>query len=110
MAERKPLQIVAQIEPGAADDGDRAKAWIIGALANDIRNALVAPEQRDLMDEMGKQLVEIGVWPGARRHRYSAVIENPTIGRQPVALRVAQHLAPVELIERKCSFSAREPH
>jgi SH3-like domain-containing protein len=44
MAEGEPLEVVAQVEAGSADDGDGAEAGVVGAFADDVRDALVAPE------------------------------------------------------------------
>src|SRR5438128_9292730 len=62
------------------------------------------------MNEMGEELVEIGVGPRPSRHRYAAIVEDPAIGGEPVTLRVAQDLAPVELVEGKGALTARQPH
>ena len=50
-----------QIKARAPDDGDGPEARIISALADDVGNPLVAPEQGDLMNEMSEEFVEIGV-------------------------------------------------
>src|SRR4029077_8594341 len=97
MAEGGELQVVPQIQPGTAHDGDAAEAGIVGALAHHVADPFVAPEQRDLVYEMTKLVVEIHVWSRALWNRGIAVTECTTIGHQPIVERIAQHIATVEL-------------
>src|SRR5215831_7576016 len=105
----QPLQVVAQVQSGAAHDGNRAEAGIEGTLADDVRNALVAPEQRDLVNEVSEQLVEVRIGPGTSRAGSRSVTEDAAIGIDAVAHRIAQDFAAVELIQSERSGAAGEP-
>src|SRR6266511_3603036 len=99
MTERGELEVVPQIQSGAPDDGDGAEARIVSALADHVRDALVAPEESHLIDEVREEIMEIGVGSRAGGHGAAAVTEHAAVGRQPIAVRIAQHFTPVELIK-----------
>src|SRR5262249_3181067 len=110
VAEREPLQIVAQVEAGAPDDRDRAETRIVSTLAYHVGNPLVAPEQRHLVNEMGEGFGEGGLGAGADRPWAPAVVKDPPISSQAVSMRVAQDFAAIELIQCKGALAARQPH
>src|SRR5580698_5167729 len=110
MAERQPLEVVAQVEPGAPHDGDRAEARIVSAFADHVRNALVSPEQSDLVNEMGEELVIVGVCAGTGRNRCTAVSEDSLVGREAIVLGIPQHIAAIELIQRKRTLTRRQAY
>src|SRR5262249_6558269 len=99
-----------KVEACAAHDGDRAETRIVGALANDVRNAFVAPEQSDLMDEVREQLMEVNIGPRARRTRTRTVTQNTAVSGNSIAGGVAKHFAAIELIQRKCAGAGRQPN
>src|SRR5580700_4122158 len=110
MAERQPLQVVAQVQTGAPHDGDGSEAGIISAFTDHIGNSLVPPKERHLMNEMGVKFVEVRVSPGAGGNRAFAVIEDALVRGQAFALRIAQHLTAIELVESVSARPSREPH
>jgi hypothetical protein len=93
------LQIVAQVESGAPDDGDAAEAGIGGARADHLGDPLVTEELGDTVDELDEEAVEDGVRlrPGSRSH--GGVAEDPPVGLLALPLGVTQDLTPVELVE-----------
>src|SRR5215467_6132054 len=95
----REFQVVPQVEPGTAHHRDRAEAWVKGTLADDVADPLVAPEQRYLVDEMGEQHVEVGVWPALPGTEPSAVAQYPPVCGNPVVLGVSQHVTAIELVE-----------
>ena len=110
VAERQPFQVVAQVQPSAADDGDRPEARVIGTLPDHVGDPFVTPEQRHLMHEMAEQAVEVGVRTAADWNRRGAIIEQAPVGREAVALCIAQHLTPIELVQCERALTAGEPH
>src|SRR5690348_13452483 len=99
VAERGELEVVAEVEPGPADDGDRAEAGVDRTLAYHVADPLVPPEQGDLVVEVPEQHVEVRVRAALPGAEPSAVAEHPAIGGDAVVLRVAQHVPAVELVE-----------
>src|SRR5262249_38645629 len=67
--------------------------------ADHVRNALVAPVEGHLVDEMAEEVMEVGVGPGAGGHRGCAVAQDAAVGRKPIAPGVAENLAAIELVE-----------
>jgi hypothetical protein len=78
----------------------RRTTAMLPKVPHDVGDPLVPPEQRDLVGEVRVQAVEVGVGPRPGGHGRPAIPEGPAIGGQPVPLGVAQHLAPVELVQR----------
>src|SRR5438445_5223260 len=62
------------------------------------------------MNEVCEELMEIAIRARAGGYRCSTVSEDALVGRKPVALRVAQHIAPVKLVQGKSARSSGEPH
>src|SRR5205823_3846815 len=85
-------------------------ARIVGALADHIGYALVAPEESHLVDEVTEELVKIRVGARAARTRAGAVAEDALICGQAVSLGVSQHLATVELVKRVGTRPPGEPN
>src|SRR5262245_62119825 len=98
MAVRRELEVVAQVEPRAANDGDTAEARVVSALTQNVRDPLVAPERRNFLVEVCEEPVEVCVDAGPGNASL-AVAERAPVGGDPVALRVAQHLAPIEPVQ-----------
>src|SRR5581483_12058610 len=100
MAERQPLQVVAQIEAGTPNDSDRAEAGIVSALANDVGNPLIAPEENDLVNEVSEEFVEIRIRTRTGRYLAAAITKHAAINSEAVLHCVAQHFPSIELVER----------
>ena len=98
MAERGELEVVPEVEAGSPDHCDRAEARIQRALADDVGDPLVAPEQRDLVDEMPEQHVEVGVRTALRRAEPATVTQHSPVRVDAVLAGVAEHITAVELI------------
>ena len=66
VAVRGVLHVVTEVEPGPADDRDRAEGGVGRPLPDDLADSLVAPEFGGLGDEMGEQPMELRIWPARR--------------------------------------------
>src|SRR5207253_11412704 len=110
VAVRSELEIVPQVEAGPPHRGDGTEARIGGALADDFRDALVAPEEGRLADEMREEVVELAVRLCAGGRLGRGVAERAAVRGQAVAPRVAQHAAAVELVEVVGTLARGEPH
>src|SRR4030095_2827835 len=109
VAVRRELQVVAKIEPSPANDGYAAEARIIGALAHNVADALVPPEDRDLIDEMAEQAVEIEIRACFRWKLRTAVTEGSAVSEEGIPQRVAKHVATIELVQAKRAITTRKP-